>query len=262
VRVQAGYLFQDIINNADPTFNQALAINSSGVIAGYFGSGTPPTTHPNKGYTVGPPYGQANFTNENFPGSQQTQVTGINTGGNTVGFWVDGIGTNHGFTDIADTFTTVDDPASTAIPTFTQLLGLNDTGLTLGFYNDASGNGHAFLYTIGSMTFTPIAPPGATSATATDVNNSGQVSGFFTNAAGETLGFIQTGASFFTFDVPGSTFTQFLGINNIGQVVGVYIDGGGIQHGLVYDYFHNNVQTVDDPLGVGTTTINGTNDRG
>src|SRR5205807_544726 len=62
--------FQTINNNADPTFNQLLGINNAGTIAGYFGSGTPAATHPNKGYTIVPPYGQANFTNENFPGSQ------------------------------------------------------------------------------------------------------------------------------------------------------------------------------------------------
>ena len=34
-----------------------------------------------------PPYGQGNYINENFPGSVQTQVTGLNNRGVTVGFW-------------------------------------------------------------------------------------------------------------------------------------------------------------------------------
>jgi hypothetical protein len=71
---------------------------------GYFGSGA--AGHPNKGYTVVQPFKtQSDFTNENFPGSIQTQVTGIhNRGrfdfdrafrdedhkhGTTVGFWSD-----------------------------------------------------------------------------------------------------------------------------------------------------------------------------
>jgi|SRR6516165_1209505 hypothetical protein len=62
--VPINYSFQDIINTNDPTFNQELGINSAGKIAGYFGSGA--AGHPNKGYTVVPPYGQANFTSENF----------------------------------------------------------------------------------------------------------------------------------------------------------------------------------------------------
>jgi len=75
------FTFQDIINNTDPTFNQELGINTAGTIAGYFGSGA--AGHPNKGYTVVPPYAQANFTPENFPASVQTQVTGLNNNGVT-----------------------------------------------------------------------------------------------------------------------------------------------------------------------------------
>jgi hypothetical protein len=80
------------------------------MIAGYFGSGA--AGHPNKGYTVVPPYGQANFTNENFPGSVQTQVTAINNIGTTVGFWSNsnlgvGMDSNFGFTDVGGVFTNV-----------------------------------------------------------------------------------------------------------------------------------------------------------
>jgi len=44
------YAFQDIVNTGDVTFNQELGINSSGEIAGYFGSGN--AGFPNKGYTT------------------------------------------------------------------------------------------------------------------------------------------------------------------------------------------------------------------
>jgi hypothetical protein len=74
---QVHFNFQNIINTNDPTFNQELGINDAGVIAGYFGSGA--AGHPNKGYTVVRPYNtQLDFINENFPGSVQTQVTGLN----------------------------------------------------------------------------------------------------------------------------------------------------------------------------------------
>ena len=39
------------------------------------------------------------FTNEDYPGSQQTQVTAINDWGNTVGFYVDSTGASYGFLD-------------------------------------------------------------------------------------------------------------------------------------------------------------------
>ena len=69
----------------DLTFNQLLGINNEGAIAGYFGSGA--AGHPNKGYVLRAPFAQRNFGNENFPGSVQTQVTGLNDSGVTVGFW-------------------------------------------------------------------------------------------------------------------------------------------------------------------------------
>ena len=52
-------------NAHDVTFNQLLGINDQGLIAGYFGSGA--QGHPNKGYLLLPPYGQRNYVNENFP---------------------------------------------------------------------------------------------------------------------------------------------------------------------------------------------------
>ncbi len=105
--------FQTVDDQNDPTFNQLLGINNAGTIAGYFGSGA--TGHPNKGYTLAPSYVAGGvFTNENFPGSVQTQVTGINDNGLTVGFWVDANDNNFGFVDVNGTFTQVVNPSSPA----------------------------------------------------------------------------------------------------------------------------------------------------
>src|SRR5579875_1725868 len=46
------YSFATLDNAHDLTFNQLLGINNEGLIAGYFGSGTPANVHPNKGYTL------------------------------------------------------------------------------------------------------------------------------------------------------------------------------------------------------------------
>jgi hypothetical protein len=53
------------------------------VIAGYFGSGA--AQHPNKGYYLMPGHTQLDYRIENFPGSTQTQVTGLNDLGTQVG---------------------------------------------------------------------------------------------------------------------------------------------------------------------------------
>jgi hypothetical protein len=92
------YSFQTLNNNRDATFNQLLGINDFGVIAGYFGSGA--AGHPNQGYLLAPNHTQ--YINENFPGSVQTQVTGLNNRGVTVGFWsgmnnANLVNDNHGY---------------------------------------------------------------------------------------------------------------------------------------------------------------------
>src|SRR5438270_917290 len=102
------FSFKTLDDQADPTFNQLLGINNHGKIAGYFGSGA--AGHPNKGYTLVPPYGQGNYTNENFPGSVQTQVTALNNKGFTAGFWVDGKGNNFGFIQWNGVFTSYKNP--------------------------------------------------------------------------------------------------------------------------------------------------------
>jgi hypothetical protein len=262
---RASYIFQNIVNTGDPAFNQELAINSSGEIAGYFGDGAIVF---NNGYTVVPPYGPGKFTAENFPsgGEVQTQVTGINNAGDTVGFWVDTTGANHGFTDFGGTFISYDAPSpDPAVPTFTQFLGVNNLLEVAGFDTEANGNNQAFTFS-GGM-FTSLTPPNSTSAAATDVNNSGEVSGFETSSInGDTYGFLDSGGVFKELLFPGSTFTQFLGLNNTGLVVGVYQDSMGNNHGLLYNASNGTWQTEDDPFAVtgpgNGTTINGINDAG
>ncbi len=260
------YSFQTLNNANDPTFNQLLAINDPGTIAGYFGSGL--AGHPNKGYTLTQPYGQGNYTNENFPNSAQTQVTGINNFGLTVGFWVDGAGDNLGFVDRNNSFSTALDPNAPPLggtaPTIEQFLGVNDFGRVAGFYNDANGNAHGFIYNIATGNFNPVNVAGATSVTATDINDRGQVSGFFVNGAGATDGFVEDKSGNVTVltGPSGATDVMALGLNNFNQVVGSYVDSAGNTDGFVYDTKAKTYTTVVDPNSNGSTTVNGINDLG
>ena len=266
----ATFTFQTLDNSGDPAFNQLLGINNAGTIVGYFGDGI---MQPNKGYTLAPPHGAANYTNENFPGSVQTQVVGINNNASptTVGFWIDGAGNNFGFSDIGGTFTNFSDPNVGAAPTTTQLLGVNNSNVAAGFYVDNAGNAQGFLLSISGLSFTPIVLPvsfGAISTSATDVNNAGVVSGFYTNAGG-LHGFIDNAGTFTSYDDPNGTNTMFLGLNNNGQVVGSYVDGAGETQGLLFNIAGSTWQTISDPLSSATpafdvtgTTVNGINDNG
>ena len=229
-----------------------LGINNSPTIAGYFGDGS---VVPNNGFTLTLPH---NFTPENFPGSMQTQVIGINSAGDTVGFYVDAGGVTHGFQDVGGTFTTIDAPGTA----FNQLLGLNDNGKDAG-YSSTDGTGmtvqRAFVEQGNTFTYIDgFLPVGTLNDQATDINNGGVISGFYTTAT-VTDGFLLNGSTLTTLSFPGSTFTQALGLNNAGDVVGDYIDAHGVMHGFVYDGV--SFESVD-VTGSTATTINGINDNG
>jgi len=263
------YTFETLDNAADPTFNQLLGINDSGLIAGYFGIGS--TTHPIKGYVLNPPYGQANYVNENFPGSTQTQVTGLNDRGWTVGFWVDAAGDNFGFVEHNGVFTDVVDPngqdkAANGMTT-EQLLGINNRDEAVGFWTDASGNSHGFLYNVGGGRFTGISIPRVASVTTTGINNEGDVSGFYVGAQGQDVPFIRSSRGrIFTLAGPqGATSTQALGINDREEVVGSYTDATGATHGFTWAR-RGGYTMIDDPNGMrgnnAMTVVNGVNDLG
>jgi hypothetical protein len=266
------YRFATLDNANDLTFNQLLGINNWGVIAGYFGSGA--QGHPNQGYLLAAPYGQRSYRSENFPGSVQTQVTGLNDRGVTVGFWssmnnADQVNDNHGFVEYRGQFRTADFPtASPASPPVDQLLGVNDRDVAVGFYTDANGNNHGYEYNIRQNSYRPVADPGSPGAslTAAAINQSGQVAGFYANpATGNTDGFLLThGDRFLDLAAPGASSTMALGVNDRDEVVGVYQVGTGssaVAHGFTWTP-ESGFQTVDDPNGIGTTTINGVNDQG
>jgi hypothetical protein len=270
------YRFQTLNNDHDVTFNQLLGISNQGEIVGYFGSGA--AGHPNKGYQLFPGYGQHNYVNENFPGSVQTQVTGLNDQGVTVGFYstmntASMTNNNFGFYERNGQFHTADFPTanssttSAASPPVDQLLGVNHTGTAVGFYTDAQGNNHGYTVNINSGKFRSVVDPNSPSAslTAAAINRTGDIAGFYTNpATGNTDAFLLRNGQFTDLVAPGASSTMALGVNDNDEVVGTYTVGSGssaVMHGFTWTP-RGGFQTVDDPHGMGTTTINGVNDAG
>jgi hypothetical protein len=260
------YSFKTLNNAHDLTFNQLLGINDEGVISGYFGSGA--VGHPNKGYLLLRP---GMYVNENFPHSVQTQVTGLNNLGITVGFWSNsnlGVGKdpNFGWVNVHGHFRNVNFPTkSPASPATDQNLGVNDEGIVVGFYNDANGVTHGYEYNVWTRKFSTVVDPSARGAslTAAAINDRGHVAGVYTNpATGNNDGFLLRHGQFTDLAVPGASSTMALGVNNFDEVVGVYTPSGtSALHGFTWTARHG-FTTVDDPKGIGTTTINGVNDFG
>jgi len=247
----SSYDFVDIPYPHD-SFDQLLGINNFGYVAGYHGAVI------NKGFTLiltedCPP--SCDFLPENYPGSVQTQVIGINNDSNTetAGFWIDKAGTNHGFLRNSKAWTAVDYPGTT----FNQLLGLNDNNVAAGYYQDGIGDFHPYIYSQPGNSFVPLYIPGSNSAQATGINDSGVIVGFYLDNEGVSHGF-ELSPTFTALNYPGSTSTQALGINNYGGIVGSFTDTEGATHGFLY-YLGTWTQ-LDDPAGVGLTITNGIDD--
>jgi hypothetical protein len=265
------YTFKEIDNQNDPTFNQLLGINDAGKIAGYFGSGI--QGHPNKGYVLLPPYGQTDFRNQNFPGSKQTQVTGLNNGGIQVGFFsrMNLNDNNFGFYSVNGThFHEVNFPASDpASPPVDQLLGVNDAGQAVGFYVDANGNSHAYLYDIPARKYIGLTSGigNVTSTTATGINDAGSICGFVVTKSGKTEGFLVRSGSprLFVINYPGASATNPFGVNKFGVVVGTYTTGPSsspLTFGFTWSHGRG-FQKINFPGSAnGTTFVNGINSAG
>lgn len=268
------YQILTLNNDHDLTFNQLLGINNEGVIAGYFGSGA--QGHPNKGYELSAPFAQGDFGNENFPGSVQTQVTGLNDRGITVGFFstqntASQSNDNFGFYDWDGRFSKVDFPTGdNSNPPVNQLLGVNNSGIAVGFYTNGGGLNRGYEYDIFTRRFTRITTPGSTpgstsapSLTAAAINNEGAVAGFYSKSSSVVDSFLRLPSGrFITIAYPGSSSTQATGVNDSDEVVGTYTTGSGnsaVTHGFTWE--NGEFVTVNIP-GASSTSINGVNDEG
>lgn len=134
--------------------------------------------------------------------------------------------------------------------------------MAVGFCTDGEGNNHGYTYNIRRHHFHEIRIPGATSVTTAGINNRSDIAGFETNAQGPVEGFlINSWGGVTALAYPGAASTQPLGVNDRDEVVGDYTDAQNMMHGFTWTPGHG-FQTVDDPNGIGTTTINGVNDWG
>jgi hypothetical protein len=272
---QAGYQFVTAGSDHDKTFNQLLGINNEGVIAGYFGSGI--KNHPNKGYQIVPPYAQGDIHSENFPNSAQTQVTGLNDKGVTVGFFskqntASNVNNNFGWYASGGHFHEVNFPTGTpAKPPVDQLLGVNNHDIAVGFFTNSGGFNRGYAYNIATKKFSRVLPPGGSnsnpgpSLTAYAINDEGDVAGFYNVNSSTVDGFLKlANGDFIKLVVPVAdvAMTQPFGVNNSDTVVGTYTLRNGDTFGFLYRLGHGYTTNISDPDGVGTTVLNGINNEG
>ena len=246
--------------NADPRFTQLLGVNDKGTIAGYHGDENTENT-PNKGFTLKvSSKSNLKFTDENFPGSDQTQVVGIDNSGDTVGFYITQ-NVTHGFLkDKGKDAVSVDLPGTT----FNQLLGINNKGQAAGYFQDNASTPlqHAYIREKnGDFLVLNLPMP---SSQATSINDDGTVVGFLQQSTADTKssGFILKGGKVTELNYPGASFTQALGVNNSDDVVGTYNDNAGTAHGFLYEKGqYQNIDFSDGGTIITGTVVNGINNH-
>ncbi len=201
----------------------ANAINNKGKIVGGYG-GSDVLGLSDHGFLLQ----KGTFKTVDYPMAARTEVSGINDHNVLVGYYQDASGNGHGFMRSGTTYTSIDAPGGVT-PYGTIVWDINNAGEIVGGYWDGT-RAHGFLLSGG--VYTTLDPPGSTSTTATSINNSGEIVGWYAAASDVWHGWILSGGTYSTIDYPGKSSNFLYGINDKDQIVGGYdLQGGFIYQG-------------------------------
>jgi len=184
----------------------AFGINDMGNIVGQFTSamGTMP------GFFLANSSGSGLITINAPSGPNAVNAQGINNNRLIVGFYVGTDGQDHGFMALVSnavggtlTGTAIADPTIPPVMgepgatfVFSQILGINDHGIAVGYYGDSTTSQHGFLYNTNTGQYTFIDDPaemfdnGVEVTQITGITNSGEITGFYSDANGVFHGFV------------------------------------------------------------------------
>jgi uncharacterized membrane protein len=181
----------------------AFGINDRGTIVGQY---VTDTTSP--GFVKA---GGKSFATIHAPsGPDVVNAQGINNQGLVVGFYLGTDGQVHGFMandhNVRNgqvTGVAIADPVIPSVPgepgatfVFSQILGINSKGIAVGYYGDSTMSQHGFLYNTRTGVYTFLDDPseafnnGVEVTQITGITNSGEITGFYSDANGVFHGFV------------------------------------------------------------------------
>jgi hypothetical protein len=182
----------------------AFGINDIGMIVGQYA---------NNGVTPGfvRLNSRTNVTINAPSGPNTVNAQSINNRGQVVGFYVGTDGQDHGFMTnvgairkaVSLTGTAIADPTIPNVAgepgatfVFSQILGVNDRGIAVGYYGDSTTSQHGFIYNTHNGQYTFLDDPseafnnGVEVTQITGISDSGEISGFYSDANGVFHGFV------------------------------------------------------------------------
>ena len=147
-----------------------------------------------------------------------TFVISINASGEVAGFYIDGVGAEHGFLrDASGNISTFEAPnAATGSEQGTIVTGIDAAGDVIGAYTDSNNMIHGYVRSASTGSITVIDAPGAGTATYQGtypdaIDAAGDISGSFTDANNVVHGFVLPAHGTITsYDAPGSITSDAL----------------------------------------------------
>jgi hypothetical protein len=207
-------------------------INSDGLIAGTSETAAQTAANVEEGFVLRGRTYRTIF----FPGARDTDLGGINDGGEVLGTWGDFSGDDHCFIRDADgDYKSFDIPfPNNGNP---DCLAINNPGDTVGHYF-LPGRNHGWLRTArGTFSHIDVTFDGVHFfwTEPNGINDNRDIVGMFQDASNDDHGFLLHRGKYYQIDVPfaGATQTNCYGINNEGDIVGSYRGGDGNDHGFV-----------------------------
>jgi uncharacterized membrane protein len=198
---------------------------------------------------------QLTFTTIDVPGSGFTNVAGINTAGDMVGYYgASDSAFKHAFLLSGGIFTYFDYPGADA----TFAYGINDSGFIVGSAEFQGGlTGPGFIYD--GSTFTPVRVGNKPITACLAINNAGQIVGTAGIAGADFRGFKMRNGHAKVINFPGQyDIANPTGVNSFGVITGSTYSGGTPS---AYVYRNGSFSNLNFP-GARQTAAYGINDKG